>query len=183
MPTTTPSRRTVFTDQAEARIALFGDEIELPEIDILPIVVDSTRDATITEVRILLGVDGEYHVLKGRGTALRAQGDAYDGRVAHRIALARALDSLSAKLKRQANGYMDHTEWVAADQARRKEENAVKSEIGRLKAAERDIQEELHEKLYDIDIPDESVEAIIDELAADDGTRSALETLFGRVQN
>lgn len=197
MPTTAPSRRTVFTNVNDAHQALFADDIESPVIEFIPMVVDATKDVLSTEIRMLLGVDGEYHVLRGRGTATRAQGDVYDARVASRIALARSLDAISAKLKRQANGYMDENEWIANDQARRKEINAQKSALGRLEADERqrrldaeavagDLTEcgfelvDKVDKVYEIDIPDASVDAVIDSLTSDDGTRRALEGLFGR---
>ncbi len=132
-----PTRQTRFTNVADAHAVFFGDDLPVT-VDASHRVVDITKNSTIVESRLMLNVDGEIEIYRARGEAKRLKGDPYDANVGIRLATARALENLSNKLARQAEGLMSHNEGMAADSQRRKDANRARSEAGiaRAQAAE-----------------------------------------------
>lgn len=185
MPTTLAPNRSVFNNGADATDAFWAEPLAVT-VDSATRVVDITKDHTVIESGLMLNIDGTYTLYKGRGTASLNKGDLYDAEVGVRLALARSLESIASRLTRQAEGIMTGNENTLADQARRKEINRQKSEVGRRKAADQLREEE--QWIEDVTTgrfssPEATADAIIDGIidgVSDAETKAVIGALFGR---
>lgn len=76
--------------------------------------------ATVAKVIASIGAPGEpgYAEFEAVGECYRSGSDRHDQVIAERLAYGRALAKISAHVLRQAEGFVDHADWVRQDRAR-----------------------------------------------------------------
>lgn len=103
----------------------------------LGIQVLSVGDTTVAEVT-LPGNEGSGPTLRGKGIARKHPEDRRNKAIGEQLAVARAVEALSRKLDRQAQGAITHQENLRKAQARREAEPAP-GRRGAARVAIRDV--------------------------------------------